>query len=74
MLYLGMFIGLLLAIIFVIVEFLINNDGVLHIMPGEEKDVYRFDIDDLEGMSKKKFLIIAVSREKNEVYYGGERQ
>ena len=36
--------------------------GVLKINPGEEKDIYRFEIDNLDDLEKKKRIIISISK------------
>lgn len=39
----------------------LRNDGVLRIdQSNPEKDLYRFDINDLESLSKKKYIVIRI--------------
>lgn len=40
-----------------------KNDGILRIdQSNPEKDIYRFDVDDLDALSRKKKIIIRVEK------------
>lgn len=60
----GALVGLAAGI--VIFAILSNKSGTLRIdHSNPEKDVYRFDIDDLDGLSKKKRIVLKVDNNAN---------
>ena len=66
--YISFLIGALVGLVSGIVIFAIlnNKSGTLRIdHSNPEKDVYRFDIDDLDELSKKKRIVLKVDNNAN---------
>lgn len=57
--WLGMFIGCIVTILIFLICY--HTAGTLRIdHSNPEKDVYRFEIDNLDGLSKKKHVVLKV--------------
>lgn len=68
MLFLGFIIGVLICTIIVfIVDHYTGTDGVLKIDTSDaNKDLYLFEVDDLEHLAEKKKIVIRVEKEEFE--------